>query len=80
MDDEVRSNDPNPQFWKDDAIEVILDPDNTRVNVNTDQQDQPLNDFGGHHYVNYEGRFSRWDEDLEEPLPGWVNWPRQKGG
>ena len=60
LDDEVVSNNINAEFWKDDAIEIILDPDNTRVNINTDQIDQPLNDFGGHNYLNYEGRFSRW--------------------
>lgn len=73
LDDVVRSNDPNPQFWKDDAIEIIVDANNDRANVNTDQAAEFFNDYGGHNYVNYEGRFSRWDEDLEEPFIGWAN-------
>ena len=71
--DVVRSNDPNPSFWKDDAIEIIVDANNDRANVNTDQADQFFNDYGGHNYVNYEGRVSRWDEDFEQPLVGWAN-------
>ena len=73
LDDVVRSNDPNPQFWKDDAIEIIVDANNDRANVNTDQAGEFFNDYGGHNYFNYEGRFSRWDEDLEEPFIGWAN-------
>lgn len=72
-DDTVRSNDPNPQFWKDDAIEIIIDANNDRANVNTDQSAEFFNDYGGHSYVNYEGRFSRWDEAAEEPIIGWAN-------
>jgi hypothetical protein len=56
-DDAVLSNDPNPSFWKDDAIEIIVDANNDRVNVNTDVQTDPLNAYGGHNYVNFEGRF-----------------------
>jgi cellulose/xylan binding protein with CBM9 domain len=76
-DDVVRSNDPNAAFWKDDAIEIIMDPLNTRFDENTDSSD---NFFGGHCYVNYEGRFSAWDDDANmrgEPLTRWsslVEW------
>ena len=73
LDDSVNSNDPNAQFWKDDAIEIIVDANNDRANVNTDQAGEFFNDYGGHNYVNYEGRFSRWDEDLEESVIGWAN-------
>ena len=73
LDDEVRSNDANQQFWKDDAIEIIIDANNDRANVNTDKAASFFNDYGGHNYVNYEGRFSRWDEDFEEPFVGWAN-------
>ena len=72
-DDSVNSNDPNTAFWKDDAIEIIVDANNDRANVNTDNADSVLNAYGGHNYVNYEGRFSRWDEDLEQPYRGWAN-------
>ena len=72
-DDVVVSNDPNPAFWKDDAIEIIVDANNDRANVNTDQADKFFNDVGGHNYVNYEGRFSRWDDDVNERLVGWAN-------
>jgi hypothetical protein len=72
-DDIVQSDDPNPTFWKDDAIEIIVDANNDRANVNTDQADQFFNNYGGHNYVNYEGRFSRWDEDFDERLVGWAN-------
>ncbi len=72
-DDVVNSNDPNPSFWKDDAIEIIVDANNDRVNFNTDEAAHDLNAYGGHSYLNYEGRFSRWDEDLEEPLLGWAD-------
>ena len=73
LDDEVVSNDPNPQFWKDDAIEIIVDANNDRANVNTDRADQFFNDYGGHNYVNFEGRFSRWDDETDERFVGWAN-------
>ena len=72
-DDEVVSNDTNAQFWKDDAIEIIVDANNDRANVNTDQANEFFNDYGGHNYVNYEGRFSRWDDSIDERLDGWAN-------
>lgn len=73
LDDEVVSNDPNPSFWKDDAIEIIIDANNDRANVNTDQATEFFNDYGGHNYVNYEGRFSRWDDETDERFDGWAN-------
>lgn len=72
-DDEVFSDNLNQEFWKDDAIEIIIDANNDRANVNTDQATEFFNDYGGHNYVNYEGRFSRWDDDLEERYDGWAN-------
>ncbi len=72
-DDAVYSDNENGQFWKDDAIEIVVDANNSRANVNTDKRTEFFNDYGGHNYVNYEGRFSRWDDDLEESSPGWAN-------
>ncbi len=59
MDDVVNSDDLNTAFWKDDAIEIIVDALNDRLDVNTDSSQDP---YGGHSYVNYEGRFSSWDD------------------
>jgi hypothetical protein len=58
-DDVVNSDDPNGAFWKDDAIEIVVDALNDRFDNNTDASKDPV---GGHNYVNYEGRFSAWDE------------------
>lgn len=63
MDDVVHSDDPNPQFWRDDSIEVVTDVFFDRYDNNTDNSQD---EYGGHMYVNYEGRFSRWDEDAGE--------------
>ncbi len=35
-DDVVRSNDENPRFWSDDAIELLVDPTNTDFDYNWD--------------------------------------------
>jgi hypothetical protein len=59
-DDTINSDDPNAAFWKDDSIEILVDALNDRLDVNTDASNDP---YGGHCYVNYEGRFSRWDDD-----------------
>ncbi len=56
-DDVVRSNDEPESFWKDDAIELVMDPANLRYDYNTDARQNP---YGGHCYVNYEGVFSEW--------------------
>lgn len=64
LDDTVRSNDPPEAFWKDDAIEIIMDPSNSRFDYNTDTVPNP---YGGHCYFNYEGVFSEWDEAAGAP-------------
>jgi len=59
QDDVVTSDDPNAAFWRDDAIEIVIDALNDGFDNNTDtSKDQ----FGGHVYFNYLGRFSRWDD------------------
>lgn len=58
-DDIVTSDDPNSAFWKDDSIEIVVDALNNRLDNNTDSSRDA---FGGHNYVNYQGRFSAWDE------------------
>jgi hypothetical protein len=58
-DDVVNSDDPPASFWKDDAIEIVVDAFNDRLDNNTDSSDDP---YGGHCYVNFWGKFSRWDE------------------
>lgn len=60
-DDVVRSNDTNDSFWKDDAIELIFGNNPESYDYNTDQVVQ---EYGGHSYVNYEGRFSEWTDDV----------------
>lgn len=64
-DDIIRSNDPPASFWKDDAIEVVIDPSNTRFDYNTDRVN---NLYGGHCYFNYEGLISAFDYDNGTPL------------
>ena len=59
-DDVVNSDDPNNSFWKDDAIEIVVDALTDRFDNNTDISMDPV---GGHNYVNFQGRFSAWDED-----------------
>ena len=58
-DDIVNSDDPNAAFWKDDAFEIVIDALADRLDVNTDNSKDK---YGGHCYVNYQGRFSRWDD------------------
>lgn len=58
-DDVVTSDDPNAAFWKDDAIEIVVDALTDRFDNNTDTSKDPV---GGHNYVNFQGRFSAWDE------------------
>ncbi|MEW6239158.1 MAG: sugar-binding protein [Candidatus Omnitrophota bacterium] len=70
-DDVVRSNDPNAQFWKDDAVEILIDPLNTRYDYNYDSTN---NYYGGHVYFNYEGRFSPWDDSAGIPRAGQTLW------
>ena len=58
-DDVLNSDDPNPQLWKDDSIEIVIDALNDRYDNNTDNSNDP---YGGHSYLSYEGKFSVWDE------------------
>ena len=66
-DDVVNSDDPNGSFWKDDAIEIVVDALNDRYDNNTDNSNDL---YGGHIYINYEGRISVWDEAAGERTPG----------
>ncbi|MBN2327117.1 MAG: hypothetical protein JXR73_08170 [Candidatus Omnitrophica bacterium] len=67
-DDVVRSNDPPGSFWKDDAMEIMVDPLNTRYDVNYDSTE---NFFGGHSYFNYQGLFSEWENDARRDAVRW---------
>lgn len=58
-DDVVNSDDTNGNFWKDDAIEIVVDALADRLDNNTDSSKDK---YGGHSYVNYLGKFSRWDD------------------
>lgn len=58
-DNVVNSDDPNGAFWKDDAIEIVVDALNDGFDNNTDNSKDRV---GGHNYVNFEGRFSGWDD------------------
>jgi hypothetical protein len=58
-DDVVNSDDLNGSFWKDDAIEIVIDALADRLDNNTDTSKDPV---GGHNYVNFQGRFSAWNE------------------
>lgn len=76
QDDVVNSDDPNAAFWKDDSIEIVVDALNDRLDNNTDNSHDPV---GGHSYVNFQGRFSQWEESTGERGSGmtWatnVNW------
>jgi hypothetical protein len=59
-DDVVNSDDTNSNFWKDDSIEIVIDALNDRLDTNTDSSNDK---YGGHCYANFQGRFSRWDDD-----------------
>ncbi len=58
-DDIVNSDDPNGAFWKDDSIEIVVDALLDRFDNNTDSSNDAV---GGHCYVNFQGRFSGWDD------------------
>jgi len=62
-DDVINSDNPNTAFWNDDAIEIVVDALNDRFDNNTDSSKDPV---GGHNYVNYQGRFSAWNEATNE--------------
>ena len=59
-DDIVNSDDGPREFWKDDAIEIVVDVQNDDYDVNTDSSADP---YGGHLYFNYLGKIS----DTEYP-------------
>ncbi len=58
-DDVVNSDDDNGSFWKDDAIEMVVDALSDGYDNNTDSS---KDEYGGHNYVNYQGRFHGWDD------------------
>ncbi len=58
-DDVVNSDDTNGTFWEDDAIELVFDVYNWKFDQNFDSSPP---EYGGHPYMNYEGRFSAWDD------------------
>lgn len=60
-DDVVLSNDLNSAFWKDDAIELVFGNNPNSYDYNTDTTPQ---EYGGHSYVNFAGRFSEWLDDI----------------
>ncbi|MCC6234873.1 MAG: hypothetical protein IT580_19680, partial [Verrucomicrobiales bacterium] len=59
QDDVVNSDDPNGSFWKDDSIEMVVDALFDRLDNNTDSAKDAV---GGHCYVNFQGKFSAWDD------------------
>ncbi|MBD3266695.1 hypothetical protein GF373_08505, partial [bacterium] len=71
LDDVVRSNDPPQAFWKDDSIELLVDPLNQPYDINADTNTLQ---YGGHPYFNYEGRFSDWDDAAGEQNPERTSW------
>lgn len=81
LDDVVNSDDENLAFWRDDTIEIVTDVWNDNYDINTDLSNDA---YGGHSYVNYQGRFSAWDEELEEVADQrWsseVDWTYGDGG
>ncbi len=71
QDDVVNSDDPNGNFWNDDAIEIVTDVLSDGFDNNTDLSKDPV---GGHSYVNFQGRFSAWNEKAgAKGSPAWAN-------
>ncbi len=62
-DDVVNSDNNNENFWQDDAIEIVVDALADRFDNNTDSS---KDEYGGHNYLNYQGRFSGWDDVNDE--------------
>lgn len=58
-DDVVNNDNPNASFWNDDSIEILADVLSTAYDINASTSKELV---GGHCYVNYQGRFSSWDE------------------
>ena len=80
-DDVVQSDDPNDNFWRDDSIEIVTDVFFDRFDNNVDNSND---EYGGHNYVNFLGRFSRWDDATDERIDGiWatgVDWTYGENG
>lgn len=55
FDDVVNSDDTPRTYWKDDAIELVVDVLNDDFDLNTDKS---MDAYGGHIYFNYEGKTS----------------------
>lgn len=74
QDDVVNSDDPNGSFWSDDAIELVVDALADGYDDNTDN-DTTGDQYGGHNYVNYQGRFSGWDDtkNAKNSSTAWAN-------
>lgn len=70
-DDVVVSDDPPEAFWSDDAVELVIDPRHFRTDENLDSV---ALDYGGHIYVNFEGKFSVWDETAEAKHTNSARW------
>ncbi len=68
-DDVVVTDDEPARFWADDAVELIIGPENNRYDYNTDSAAQ---DVGGHTYFNWEGKFSEWNLDETANLRRWA--------
>ncbi len=68
-DDVVISDDEPARFWADDAVELVIGPENNRYDYNTDSTPQ---DLGGHTYFNYEGQFSEWNLDDTPNFRRWA--------
>lgn len=74
LDDVVNSDNDNKAFWKDDAVEIVVDALNDRYDLSTEGP----HPYGGHCYFNYEGRMSEWDDGIgQDPDNRWctaVDW------
>jgi|GEM_PF-2768306 len=71
-DDVVNSDDPSASFFQDDAIEIVTDVWNDNYDNNTDLSNDA---YGGHAYINFEGKFSWWDEEAEQVIsPNGQRW------
>lgn len=55
-DETVVSDNEPTQFWKDDAVEIMIHPFNDRSGASA----EGVNPWGGHAYFNYLGAFSEW--------------------
>jgi hypothetical protein len=74
QDDIVNSDNVNSSFWSDDAIELVIDALADGYDDNTDN-DATGDQYGGHNYLNYQGRFSGWDDagNTKNSSTSWAN-------